>query len=140
MAMPRLAGSDDFALRRVDGGEQRGRAVPLVVVGHRAAAATMNRQTLLCAVPGLNLGLLVATEHERMCGWVQVQAHDIPQLLRKVRIIRQLEGLTKCGWRPLADHTRCTVALLTPTALAIVRVLPCVAPFDFSGVVLCSIS
>lgn len=35
---------------------------------------------------------------------------------------------TRCGLSPRADHTRCTVAGLTPTALAIDRQLRCVSP------------
>ena len=38
MAVPLHAAADDIALDDVEGGEQRGRAMPLVVVGHRAGA------------------------------------------------------------------------------------------------------
>src|SRR5664280_1073331 len=43
-----------------------------------------------------------------------------------------LNVLTRWGFRPRAAHTRCTVAGLTPCALAIVRQLQCVSPGGFS--------
>lgn len=107
MTMSLLAGSDDLALGRVNRGKQGGCTVPLVIVSHGAAAASVNREALLRAVQGLNLGLFIATEHERVFGWIKVQAHDVPQLLRELPIVRQLEGLdqmrlqTICGPHPL---------------------------------------
>ena len=51
--------ADDFAIEHVEGGKQRGRAVPLVVVGHGAEPALLHRQTRLAAVERLDLALLV---------------------------------------------------------------------------------
>src|ERR1019366_1531175 len=39
-----------------------------------------------------------------------------------------LKVLTRCGFSPRDDQTRCTVAGLTPTALAMDRQLQCVSP------------
>ena len=44
MPMPLHAAADDRAVEDVEGGEQRGRAVTLVVVGHGAGAALLHRQ------------------------------------------------------------------------------------------------
>jgi hypothetical protein len=100
----------------------------------------MNRQALLRAVQGLNLGLLVATEHQRVFRWGQVHTDHIRNFSANCRSFDSLKVFTKFSLRPFAEHTRCTVALLTPTALAIVPVLQCAAPFGFSCVVLCRIS
>ena len=59
MAMPLLAEPIDFAGGRIEGGEQGGCAIALVIVRHGCATALLQRQTGLCAVQGLNLALLV---------------------------------------------------------------------------------
>jgi hypothetical protein len=52
-----------------------------------------------------------------------------------MRIVGTLNVRTKCGFKPLATQMRCTAARLTPAALAMVRVLQCVASAGFSWVV-----
>ena len=84
-----LADADDLAFCQVDGCEQRGRAVPLVVVGLRAASAGVDGQAFLRAVQGLNLRLLVAAQHQGMLGRIQIQADNVAQLLRELRIVRK---------------------------------------------------
>ena len=54
-----------------EGGEQRGRAVALVVVRHRCGAPLLQRQAGLGAVERLDLALLVDAEHERLVRRVQ---------------------------------------------------------------------
>ena len=51
------AAPDDLALEHVEGGEQGGRAMPLVVVGHGAKTALFHRQAGLGAVERLDLRL-----------------------------------------------------------------------------------
>jgi class 3 adenylate cyclase len=92
VAMPRLAHRDHAAVERVERCEQRCRAMALVVVGDGAGTPALHRQTRLRAVQRLDLALLIATEHEGMLGRVQVQPHDIDQLVLEVRIARDLEG------------------------------------------------
>ena len=53
----------------------------------------MNGQALLRTIQGLNLALLIDAKHDRMLGWIQVQADDVDQLLGKVRIVGELERL-----------------------------------------------
>ena len=52
-------------VEHVEGGKQRGRAVPLVVVGHGAGAPLLHRQAGLGAVERLDLALLVDRQHDR---------------------------------------------------------------------------
>lgn len=59
MAMALHAAADDLALQHVEGGEQGGRAVALVVVGYGPRAALLQRQARLGAVKRLDLGLLI---------------------------------------------------------------------------------
>ena len=46
--------------------------------------------------------------------------------------LESLNVSTRCGWSPLADQIRCTVAGLTPCAFAIDRQLQCVSPGGLS--------
>ena len=49
------AAAEDDAVEDIEGGKQGGRAVPLVVVGHGAALAGLERQTGLGSIERLNL-------------------------------------------------------------------------------------
>ncbi len=56
------AAPDDLAFEHVEGGEQGGGAVALVIVGHRGAAPFLHRQPGLGAVERLDLAFLVDAE------------------------------------------------------------------------------
>ena len=58
-------------------GEQRGRAVPLVVMRHRAGAALLHRQSRLGAVERLDLALLVDRQHDGMRRRIDIEADDV---------------------------------------------------------------
>src|SRR5439155_14105609 len=70
MAVTLLAQADYFAVQSIEGGEQRSRSVALVVVRHGPRSAALQRQAGLGTVQGLNLTLLVATQHQRVLGWI----------------------------------------------------------------------
>src|SRR5215207_4211655 len=60
------AAAEDGAVEHVEGGKQGGGAVALVVIGHGAGPALLQRQAGLGAVEGLDLALLVDRQHHRM--------------------------------------------------------------------------
>src|SRR6185312_3747473 len=64
LLMPVLlhAAPDDLAFEDIEGGEQRGRTVALVVVGHGSGASLLQRQARLGAVERLDLALLIDRE------------------------------------------------------------------------------
>ena len=66
MAVPLHAAADDRAFEHVESREQRRGPMALVVVCHPAGAALFHRKAGLCAVQGLDLGLLVDREHDCM--------------------------------------------------------------------------
>src|SRR3954447_8974896 len=72
----RHALADDLPLEHVERGKQRCRAVTLVVVCHRPAAAALHRQSRLGAVECLDLRLLVNREHQRVLGWIDIKANN----------------------------------------------------------------
>ena len=96
----REAAAVDLATRDLEGCEQAGRSVALVVVGHPRREYLAQGQDRLGAVEGLDLGLLVDAQDERSFGRIQVQAHDVGQLGIEVRITAALEGLDPLGCRP----------------------------------------
>ena len=83
--------ADDGAVEHVERGEERGGAVPLVVVGHRAGAALLHRQAGLGAVERLDLALLVDREHDGVRRRVEIEPDHVAQLLDEPRIVRELE-------------------------------------------------
>ena len=96
------AAADDGAVEHVQGGEQRGRAVALVVVGHRAGAALLHRQAGLGAVERLDLALLVDRQHDRMRRRIDVEADDVLQLGGELRIVGELELAHPVRLQPMA--------------------------------------
>ncbi len=82
---------DDAPFRDVQRGKQRRRPVPLVVMGHGAAAALFERQPRLRAIERLNLALLVDAQDDRFVRRVEIEAHDIGELLDEPFVPRQFE-------------------------------------------------
>ena len=58
--------ADDLAVEDVEGSEQGGGAVALVIMGHRTATAALHRQPRLGAVERLDLALLIDRQHQGM--------------------------------------------------------------------------
>src|SRR5215470_1133602 len=92
MAMPGETLADHLSLKHVEGGKERRRPVALVVVSHRAAAAALHGQTGLSAIQSLNLALLIHAKHHGLLRRVEIEAHDVGELLDESRIARQLEA------------------------------------------------
>ena len=85
-----IALADDRVGGNIEGGEQRGGAVALIVVHAPLRDAGQHR---LCAVERLDLALLIHTEHQRAVRRVEREAYNVARLVHEVRIGRQLEGL-----------------------------------------------
>src|SRR5256714_7872332 len=60
------AASDHLAVEDVERGEQRGGAVPLVIMRHRPPASRLDRQACLGAVERLYLALFIDVQHHRV--------------------------------------------------------------------------
>src|SRR5438046_1206022 len=73
MSMALLAQAKDFAVGGIQRGKQSGGAVSFVVMRQGGAAPTLQRQTGLGTIQGLNLALLVRAQHQRVLGRIQVQ-------------------------------------------------------------------
>ena len=101
MAMARHAFADDPAGGDVERGEQGRRPVPLVIVGHRAGATLLQRQSRLGAVERLDLALLVDREHQRLVRWVEIKPNDVLNLLTKLRVVGELEAARQMRLEPV---------------------------------------
>ena len=93
MAVPGIALPDHFSRRHFQRRKKRGRAIALVIVGHRAAPAFLHRQARLGAVQGLDLALLIHAKYQRLFRGIEIEAHYVGQLFQEPRIARKLEPL-----------------------------------------------
>ena len=84
VTMTGRAVADDRAVQHVEGGEQSGSAVPLVVVRHRARSALLQRQPRLGAVERLNLA------HMGICG----SRVPCQELITGLRWLLRIQGLS----------------------------------------------
>ena len=83
--------ADDGAVEDIQRGEQRRRAVALVVVGHGAEAAFLQRQARLGAVERLDLAFLVDAKHDGMGGWIDIEPTTSCSLAAKSGSVESLK-------------------------------------------------
>ena len=139
--MPRHAGFDHDALGHVQGREQRGRAMALVVVRHRAQAARDESAGPSACDPGPESGSSRRRTTRCACsGGFKYRPTTSTSFSANCGSLDSLNVFTRCGCKPLAFHTRCTIAGEVPNSAASVRVLQWVAAGGFSVVVLRMIS
>src|SRR5262249_8327662 len=84
---------DDLPGLRIQGGEQRRRAMAQVVMRASLRLTRAHGQQRLRAIQGLDLALLVDAQHQRPVRRIQVQPDNVPDLLNEQGVFRQLEGL-----------------------------------------------
>ena len=83
--------ADDQARLHVECGEQRGRAVALVIVGHGRRAPLLQRQPGLGPVERLDLRLFIHAQNNGPFRRVEIEPHDLGHLLLEQRVVRDLE-------------------------------------------------
>ena len=86
------AAADDLAFQYVEGGEQGGRAMALVIMGHSFGAAFLQGQARLGAIQGLDLRFLIDAKHDGVGGRIDIEAGDVADLGGELRIVGELEG------------------------------------------------
>ncbi len=97
MSMLLHAAADDGAVEDVESGEQCGRAVTLIVVGHGTAFPWLQRQSWLGAVESLDLAFLVDGDHDGMGRRMHVETDDILDFLSEGGIVGFFEGPDAVG-------------------------------------------
>jgi hypothetical protein len=86
-AVAGVQGADDLARREVQGGVEAGGARALVVVAGALGHAGQHRQDRRAAIQRLDLGLLIDTQHDRALGRVEVQTHDVADLVDELWVL-----------------------------------------------------
>jgi hypothetical protein len=92
MAMTCLALRQDLPVGNVEGGKERGGAVPLIVVGDAIDVAKPHRQNRLGALERLNLAFFIDAQHDRVIRRIVVETDDVADLLYELRVGRELEA------------------------------------------------
>ncbi len=95
--MPPMALPDHLPGFHIQGGKEGRRPVATVVMGAPFNLPGSHRENGLCAIQRLNLGLLIDAQDQRTLRRIEVQAHNVPDLLNKERIRGELEGLATVG-------------------------------------------
>jgi len=95
--VPRHAIADHFSIQHAEGSEQRRRSVTNVIMRHSSAAAFLHRQPRLRSVERLDLAFLVDTQNQGFFRRIQIQAHDVTQLLDKTLVSTEFEGFDPMG-------------------------------------------
>ena len=85
------------AVEDIEGGEQGGGAVSLVIMSHGGAFAGFQRQAGLGPVECLYLAFLVDGQHHGMTGRLHVEADHILNLLGESRVFGSFEGAEAMG-------------------------------------------
>jgi hypothetical protein len=126
-AVALLVLADDLARPSVEGGEEAGGAVALVVVSAPLHLAGAHGQQRRGSIEGLYLRLLVDAQNQRPVGRIQIQAHDVAHLVDEEWIATELEGLRSVRSEREGTPDAVIVDWLSPVALAMSRVDQCVA-------------
>ena len=87
------AGSNHPSIEHAEGREQRGGAMPFIVMGLTGGQSRTQRQQGPRAVQCLNLTFLVDTQDQRAVRRVQIKPHYVEQFLHEARVGAQLERL-----------------------------------------------
>ena len=112
--MTLVAAADDSAGGDVQGGEQRSRAVALVVVAASLDLTRPHRQQRLGAVERLDLRLFIDAQHQGAVGRIDIKPDNVAHLVDKQRVGRQFEGLGAVRFRPKARQIRPTLEVEMP--------------------------
>jgi len=97
MPMAWHAVSDHLAVEHAQGSKQGGRSVADVVMRHCSTAAFLQGQTGLGSVKSLDLAFLIQAQNQRLVRRIQIQPHDIAQLLYEAFITAEFEGADQMG-------------------------------------------
>ena len=128
VAVPAVVLGDHRAAGDVQRGEQAGRAVPDVVVGHPRRGGGQHRQARARSGPGPGSGDFSSTPGPGPSPAGQVEADDVADLVDELRVgATASRSRTRCGLRPNARQIRETADWDMPVAAAIDRVDQCVS-------------
>ncbi len=91
-SMPTMAFAQHRPSPHIQRRKQRGRPIPDIIMGSPLHLSGPHRQNRLFPIQSLNLRFLIDTQNQGSIRRVQVEPHNIPNLLNKKRILGQLES------------------------------------------------
>src|SRR5207237_2606766 len=92
---------DDLAFKDIEGGEQGGGAVALVIVGHGGTTPLLHWQPGLSAVERLDLAFLVDAEDHGMGRWIDVEANDLLEFVVGLGVVGDLDRAHRIALEPV---------------------------------------
>ena len=126
-SMPSMRLSDDGAGLRLQCRKQRGGAMTPGVMAAPLSLPRVQGQQRLAAIQRLDLRLLIDAQDKGFVWRTQIEPDNVSDFLNEQRIGRQLERLRAMRLNPKARQIRQTALWLRPVAVAIARLLQCVA-------------
>jgi hypothetical protein len=118
-----LGAADQFAGQLIKRGKQGDRAMPYIVMRHRAWSFRRQRQAELRAFKRLALALLVAARHQRLRRRVEISPITSQNFSSNFGSLDSLKVRVMCGFRSFFTQMRCTVLCDMPAWRAILRTL-----------------
>lgn len=89
--------TDHLAVKHAQGGKQGGRSMADIIMGHCSTAASLQGQTGLGSVKGLDLAFLVHAQNQGLVRRIEVEPDDIAQLLHKAFVPAEFKGSDQMG-------------------------------------------
>src|SRR6516165_392688 len=106
--------TNDFARQNIECGKQRGRAVPLVIMGLPFWQTRSQGQDRCRSIQRLNLALFVHRQYQRLIRRIEVKSDNVAYLLFKLGVVGELKLFHPMGLDfialpdPLHHHARDT--------------------------------
>src|SRR6202048_5430383 len=93
MAMPPIATAEGHSGSYVHSRKQGRHAMPLVILRLPSGDARRQRENRFGPIQSLYLALFIHAQYNRAVRRVQVQGHEVPHLLHKLRVFGELKVL-----------------------------------------------
>ena len=93
MRVAHFGSRNQFAGDMFKCGKQRDRSMTLIIVRHGSRPVGRRRQSRLGALQCLALAFLVAAQHQRVGGRIEIESDNVPEFFFEFRIIREFEDL-----------------------------------------------
>src|SRR5439155_5587122 len=110
MPVPLRAVGKNFALQIMQGGKESQCAVAIVIVRACGHVPLAQGKTWLAPFQRLALAFLIATQHDRLLRWRQIQTDNVPEFLLELPVVGQFERARLVGFQIVAEPQ-----LLNPT-------------------------
>jgi hypothetical protein len=88
----RLALGDNRAIEQIEGSEQRGGVMTIIIVSHPLQVAQPHRQHWLGALRRLNLAFLIDVHHQCLVWRIEVKPRQVANFFNEERVGGEFKG------------------------------------------------